>query len=118
MSDLVGWLREQLDKDEVGARRAAGVGYIPPDVLAFTIGPWMRHARTHDPARVLAEVAAKRAIIECWLDYETTIDGEWGCCHRTPDIEAGLCPNTDHVLLRALAQPYADREGFDPAWRT
>ena len=56
------------------------------------------------PARVLADVAAKRAILRA-------------CCvpdpHDPDDIDG--CPECQ--VLYALAQLYRGREDFDPEWR-
>ena len=61
------------------------------------------HIARHDPARVLAEVEAKRALIEetirPWLgNDQTTGRIAW-------------------VALRLLAWPYADRPGYQEVWR-
>jgi hypothetical protein len=73
------------------------------------------HIARHDPARVLAEVAAKQAILEihpgsterdecpgcgAWLS------GTWA----TPP--GAMCP-----VVAALAQPYAGRPGWREEWR-
>lgn len=77
------------------------------------------HIARHDPARVLTEVAAKRAILDHALVYEAKIDGEWACCHEPDEIAAGLCPATPPGairLLRLLAAPYASHPDYDPVW--
>ena len=84
-----------------------------PTVAAAHIARW-------DPARVLAEVAAKREIIKVVLWYEAKIDGEWGCCHSEDSIGEGNCPGrqpNDIEVLRLLALPYADRPGYRESWR-
>jgi hypothetical protein len=63
------------------------------------------HAGRWDPARVLAEVESKRAIIARITEYERLnctddFSGEW----MSEDI------------LRLLALPYSDRPGYDMAW--
>ena len=134
MNDLIAWLRAQLDEDERLARAAQ------IDELVWQSGPgvsydtqgWVRavsnddswmicethtraqsdHIARHDPARVLAEVEAKRAI----LDLHDSDGGHecvgpadaWG----TATIHAQTCPT-----LRLLAQPYADRHGYREEWR-
>lgn len=63
--------------------------------------PYAENIARWDPARVLAESAAKRAII------------------ALPDLP-GQDPEAAKVLDEAilfLAQPYADHPDFDPAWR-
>lgn len=77
------------------------------------------HIARHAPGRVVAEVAAKRAILDQTFKYEAKIDGEWNCCHEPDEIEAGLCPATppgEIRLLRLLAAPYRDHPDFDPSW--
>jgi hypothetical protein len=59
------------------------------------------HIARWNPARVLAEVAAKRAIL-------TEIERILPVC-IDPMTPAGM-------VALAMAQPYADRPGFDPAW--
>jgi hypothetical protein len=64
------------------------------------------HITLHDPARVLADIAAKRAIMENMA----------GVKMEQPAIRIyreGLA----EVTLRMLAHPYAEHPDFDPAWR-
>ena len=59
------------------------------------------HVARHDPARVLAECAAKRELV-LWLDDDPLChDGGWAY--------------VDHVL-KSLASVFADHPDFDPAW--
>jgi hypothetical protein len=70
------------------------------------------HLVRHSPARVLADIAAKRAILaqvvpelqehEKLLSYDRGGDG-WA-------IDGSA------MLVRLLVAPYADRPGFNPAW--
>jgi hypothetical protein len=63
------------------------------------------HIARHDPARVLREVAAKRAIIEEWeVDY---IDNP---CTQLPDARAA------RLALHVIATVYSDHPDYDPAW--
>lgn len=72
-------------------------------------------------ARVLAHCAAKRRIVELHTpEYPGTemfprrcpiCDSGDGEDYYVNNTELDPCPT-----LRALASPYADREGFDPAW--
>lgn len=105
------------DADECVAARA-----FPSESLAPIATDIAAHIARHDPARVLAEVAAKRRVLE---RHHPAADGEmaWhvGACvgcgtegefadPRTPDVND--CPE-----LRDLAAPYASRPGFKPEWR-
>ncbi len=78
------------------------------------------HIARHDPARVMAEVAAKRAVIDMTFRYEAKIDGEWACCHSADEIRAGVCtaiPVNEIETLRILAAVYADHPDYQPEWR-
>ncbi len=69
------------------------------------------HIARWDPSRVLAEVAAKRAIL-----------GLHGCPEPLLEV-CDLCTSEWNVVhmpcqtVRWLAVPYADRPGYDEAWR-
>jgi len=141
MSDLITWLRAQLDEDERVAREAtsgpwrynpAKVWHLPADLptrrngeefvgagpLDATVGVAAtgpadhpqsmadaRYIARHHPARVLAEVEAKRRILD-------EIEAEHGAC-----LGEGCVPaDTDHIV-RLLALPYADRPGYLEEWR-
>lgn len=75
------------------------------------------HIALHDPARVLADIAAKRAIARAYthagdvaeLERESDRMAE---AHDFWAEEAAL-----ERVLHMLAQPYSDHADFDPAWR-
>lgn len=69
-----------------------------------------RHIARWEPARVLAECAAKRAIIEIHRFDE---GGSDPCDAHDPDFRSVDC---DTLLL--LAAPYASHEHFEPVWGT
>ncbi|WP_199572698.1 DUF6221 family protein [Streptomyces murinus] len=137
MDDLVRWLGEQFDADERIARAAQQNGDVKDGHwfddedeeviddsgwrIAFTVDTGTRaHIAAHDPARVLREIDAKRALMKQIFRYEAKIDGEWGCCHDAKEIEAGECPETPpHEIeaLQILALVYADRPGYQESWR-
>jgi hypothetical protein len=56
MDDLIAFLQARLDEDERSAH--AWLPFGNPDAAARD------HIARHDPGRVLAEVAAKRAILD------------------------------------------------------
>lgn len=112
--DLITWLRAQLDEDR---RVALNAGHDAPtwtydrDAFSVASSAWPiaskrgdgsmplcdvdgEHIARWDPARVLAEVEAKRLLL---------------------DLHKGC---TAHCyILRVLALPYADREGYQESWR-
>ena len=69
-------------------------------------GTWGTHAARHDPARILAECAAKRAIIEQWDDPAFSDQGAY---------DAGHARATDDAV-RALAVVYADHPDYRQEW--
>lgn len=127
MSDLIAWLRAQLDEDErvaqaVEDRSEPWPGQWQNDdgyalrtrngwVLAHNQGkPYapglVDHIARHDPARALAEVDAKRKILD--LHKPVAITGNVCCA----DANRYPC----HTV-RLLAQPYAGRPGWREEWR-
>lgn len=74
------------------------------------------HIARHDPARVLREVAAKRAIladiVSAMNGMDLQINSEWGVGPMDPaDYESV-------ALLRLLALPYSDHPDYDQSWST
>ncbi|MET9950134.1 DUF6221 family protein [Streptomyces sp. NPDC006339] len=76
------------------------------------------HLALHDPTRVLAEVDAKRRIVD---EHPNVNDGDCGACvkghwgyptHGGSSPERWPCPT-----LRLLALPYAEHPDYDEAWR-
>lgn len=59
------------------------------------------------PARVLAECAAKRAVIEAWFEAADA---------RLPEHDSHYAGGLTRALV-LLAQPYAGREGWREEWR-
>ena len=126
MDDLVAFLTAMLDADEVAAKGAAvpndenGGGEIwevsPAGGVDGAHGPVYfhdggiptaeqdAHIARHDPARVLAEVAAKRAIL---AEFE-----EARGLHSRRDEVAAL-----YFSLRQLAAVYATHPAYRPEWK-
>jgi hypothetical protein len=134
-AELMAFLRERLDEDEqiaraVDDRSAPWDGQWVTDgsdalrtfnghVLFYGHnGPLkpglVDHIARHDPARVLAEVEAKRRILDEIVPRMNEIDdhihGEWGVGPIDPSTYESL------GLLRLLAAPYADHRDYQPEW--
>lgn len=129
--DLVAFLRERLDEDEQVARKAAarrpqireGLRRWKPDGMSVRddVGDlvvkhsWpheIEHIARHDPARVLAEVAAKRAILtQCAEITEYVSSGGMGA--EMSDIRER---DVLEDVLRLLALPYAEHPGYRSEW--
>lgn len=117
MDELVDWLRAQLDEDERIARRAGDsfrqIGET--GVIVATDGDraeecasanWTgvaEHIVTHDPARVLREIDAKRRTVALHARAHHQCVAEDG---PTQWHAADPC-----ATLRLLALPYMDRPG-------
>lgn len=131
MDDLITWLRACLDEDERVAREAAGApwvaeipGAVHVDAAAIAENRAWRnfgfvasvehdadrqHLARWDPARVLAEIAAKRRILDLHAFGGTPpLSAADECRECVSDFP---CPT-----VRLLALPYADRPGYRPEW--
>lgn len=115
---IADFLLARIDEDEAVAR--AGVsgqadpengwgygGFGSPNALTPHVGiiherVQADHITRWHPARVLAECAAKRAIVESWREADKMYGGDAGAY-------------MDGVL-RALASVYDDHPDYDPAW--
>ncbi|MEV4767781.1 DUF6221 family protein [Micromonospora humida] len=110
MDDLVTWLRAQLDDDERVARKAGqrGKWWFASGDRSVDLHALTAHAKRWDPARVLAEVDAKRSILSLHrCDDAGGPDPICNVCLYTPTCET----------VKTLALPYADRPGYREEWR-
>lgn len=110
--DLAAWLLEQVAADEAEQGHPATWGegqwhHADCEVNSYAAGP----CDCGLPARVLADADAKRRIVETCRMASTT-DGRLASRLVTPSLTV-----LAEQVLRALAQPYADRSGFDEDWR-
>lgn len=153
VDELVAFVRQQLDADEALARRVAeryvvrnsdrpddGQPYWPlpsieatfrgridPDIVAG-----LDLIRTYDPARVLAEVEAKRRILDLHIgahdctEIHTGVypddwpaDAGWGKAGERRAHAANEHFEADQPCptVRLLAQPYAGRDGWREEWQ-
>jgi len=125
---LVEFLLARLDQDEADAAAASpGPWHVNADqyeVLAvdgitvadgFALSNRQLRATTchiarHDPARVLAEVAARREIVE---EYARVQDADGLVDAR--DYNSGWA-NALGLVVRGIAQSYTGHLDYDPAW--
>lgn len=137
---IVEFLSARLDEDEQAARQAGGApwvadvpGMVHVDPAAIAESKWayggqgyiascehaghQAHIARHDPERVLAEVKAKREIVELHMPRRVRSSSGLGEDH----IE--VCRMCDQFpaqhpcgTLRALAAPYADHPDYRKEW--
>lgn len=141
---LIEWLREQLDTDERLARcprerdwtvepyEPSEPGAVPAsswvvsgeDGIAMCNGSYVAdHIANWDPARVLAEVQSKRAILDVHpietdlSEYERGLGtGQSFGCRRCADDDGVIKGEGYCRTLQALAEPYRSRPGFRKEW--
>lgn len=133
MHALIAFLRARLDEDEQSAREAAADGpewrlsqgaIYPSDTMShpgvIVTGPYGyldrvhgEHIARHDPAHVLADIEAKRRIIERAAGYA---DMEW-IDDNPQRIGSGNAEEVLAEVLTLLALPFADNPDYDESWR-
>lgn len=123
MTEMIAWLRAQLDTDERIARKAANFPYDHP-----TDAPWERarivvergaaftsdaHIAAHNPARVLRQLQAHRTILDLHARaHECSTFDEVDVDNCTWVLETESCST-----VRALASIYSDGDGYREEWR-
>lgn len=155
--ERVVFLWARLDEDEVAARAAmwdelSGTWTARPpravyerytvaeycDDVVVVVAPENadgvgRHVARHDPCRVLAEVEAKRALIDDLLAQKHTVVGDdwYTCAAATEERDGGEscidgraggpcdCGRDAHIIRRLtlMTLPYADHPDHKPDWR-
>ena len=129
MDELVAFLRARLDEEEAFAQatvwegsgnklaweRAASATFdVGGDEFYAGDSAIANHIARHDPARVLADVEAKRqALAKCaeWLSYRPVGDTD---VDRGSD---GAYVDAAETMLRLLALPYADHADYREEWQ-
>lgn len=133
---IVEFLLARVEEDEALARSAspgpwhvdaestevlAVDGIVVADGFALS-GPQTRattaHIARHDPARVLSECAAKRAVLGLLTVAEQHVADVRRSASEYRFVSAAESPR-DAILcaVQLLAAVYADHPEFDPAWR-
>ncbi len=110
MSDLAAFLRARLREDEAAAR-----GGFPAEPHSISCGyDQIEFSQPCDcgiPARVLADVAARREVLLLASDRaDGDEDSPWGEGSYSVASHMGF-------VLRHVAAVYADHPDYDPAWR-
>ncbi|TDC53890.1 hypothetical protein E1281_17050 [Actinomadura sp. KC345] len=126
--DLVEFLRARLARDEQIARACSGVPWKTAPSGTINTEPrdpgdgaeafvakaeneaYAEHIARHGPARTLAEVAAKRRIID---DYEKQT---WILGQGRPDPRLEAAQAARENVLRCLALPYAAHPAYRDEW--
>ncbi|MFF7452127.1 MULTISPECIES: DUF6221 family protein [unclassified Streptomyces] len=123
MDELVEWLRAQLDEDERIARSCARTDWWEHPVNWVSAAPMhrvalvahdgdRRHIVEHDPARVLREIDADRALIADYVSAQETVDA---IAH--PDMyDVGRAQGLEDAVRRR-ASAYDQRPGYREEWR-
>lgn len=130
MDDLIAFLRDRLSEDEAAAtavfRDHTWSAYLEGGTDGWAIEgahsgkpscivgdeAMANHIARHDPARVLADLAAKRQIIAEHCDD----GGKCDVCADPPVYEATWRPFPCKTL-RLLALPYADHPDYQESWK-
>ncbi len=120
--DLVEFLRGRLDEDEAVAQ-AAAVLWDDGNWTEVEADPYA-HAQRHDPARVLREVAAKRAILDAhgWhTGHHHGNDGPRRCLVCITDQEdyadMWLSDLWPCLTVRHLAAVYSGHPDYRTQWK-
>lgn len=134
-TELAEWLRACLDEDEaiirnnLGERGLGDWGSYPDYRTYFEDDQRVADEYLHqfNPPRVLAEVEAKRQILnnldqlfphrhvdDCWYSCPKSAEG---CCNEDEGDKCNCGAEVRRLrLLRIVAAPYADRPGCQESW--
>lgn len=101
-------------------------GHYDADAQPYFCEP---HIAAHDPARVLREIDAKRQVVAAHTKAVEAVEELTALRERLrfrgrdllmTELEQGSAVHkrdTLHGVLRLLAEPYADRPGYQDSWR-
>ena len=136
VTSLVEFLRARLDEDEQIARAAMFNNgrwrrtgqWAHPTSVARDYGPdvvpeqggslaWDNngHIARHDPARVLADVAANRAILDAYAERFSAARQDGSDPPPFSPYRAGVVVGLD-TPIKHLASVYADHPDYDQSW--
>ena len=109
MDDLTAFLRARLDEDEAAAKNERVLFGPFPE----TIKEWKGWLVIKKQEQVLAEVAAKRAILDLASDatgYHMQVEQEFA-------VEPLDKPYVGELILRRLAAVYSGHPDYRPEWK-
>jgi hypothetical protein len=115
VDDLIAFLRARLDEDERVA--LDGERYWHGIRVESATEAEENHVRRWDPARVLAEVEAKRRILDDIVGEATGLDMSVDMDRRIGARDEATEPYLGDQLLRLLGLPYADHPDYREEWR-
>ncbi|MBX9425412.1 DUF6221 family protein [Streptomyces lateritius] len=133
MDDLIAFLRARLDEDERTARGVLWDGsgntlkwdlpfsatvQVGSEVFTTDDSAVADHIARHDPARVLAEVDAKRRALEQFEYWNQRMAQEVLHPPRYPQpgLDLGLLLDALNPILMDFARPYVDHPDFKAWW--
>ena len=102
---LAAFLAARLDEDEAIARHAGSCDFYDDVDDSVPLADERNHILRHAPARVLREVAAKRAILD-----QSEVEVEYG---RQVDFDVRDALDS---AVRHLAAVYSDHPAYLPEW--
>ena len=112
MSDIAAFIGARLDEDEAAARAVPGRAWYEPDDDRFSHYKDAAHIARHDPARVLREVTAKRAILTRHSPVTEPGRGtRCGWCSGEFDV-AWPCEDA-----RSVAAIWSDHPDYQEGWK-
>src|SRR4051812_5406867 len=111
MSDLTGFLLARVDEDEATAADKHDM-YACDYERVYRLGS--RVCECTQPARVLAECEAKRAIVALLLTSDAFVSQAIG---DVQEAAARQGRSVARIACEALATVYADHPDYDEEWR-
>jgi hypothetical protein len=130
MSDVAAFLNARLDEDETVARAAlagrdeesesGGWSEVLAAKAVDLDATDVEHIARHDPARVLREVTAMRAIVEFYVEPPGGLRSGSAAPSTAAEAEIAKAPRVltaIEAIAFDIAAVWSDHPDYDPAWR-